>query len=276
MIKKKINMRKINKIVYIICFVVGLSLFISGCSYKSGVEAKLWFQYALEYDQAMSKMWASGGLVLYSNKMRKIEQKFLHAKQPTETEIISVLRSPNRRFQKIGLAAMSLKPIETDSLTDILFEFLRDQEPGFRWYAMLSLDKFTKFPESRKADLGKQLLEIIKNEKDDALPLFQQFNLLVRYPSEGTAQFLTELVMKEGKEKRKCIVKYRAFMALKEMGDSFYDEAVEYVNKYGSSEIKKELLEWSEQGERQGDGRDTMDDGVLGGGGGSDESEGVE
>lgn len=35
------------------------------------------------------------------------------------------------------------------------------------------------------------------------------------------------------------------------MGDSFYDEAVEYVNKHGSSEIKKELLErenyWKEE-----------------------------
>lgn len=225
-----------------ILFVIGISLFISGCPFKSGVERKAWFRYASKYDQAWSKMAASGGALQDYSKVYKMEQKYLRAKQPTETEIISVLRSPNRRFQKVALIAMSLKPIETDQLTDILFEFLRDKEPEFRWYAMLSIDKFTKFPESKKADLGKQLLEIIKNEKDDALPLFQQFNLLVRFQSEGTAQFLTELLMKEGKEKRIRIFRHLALRALKEMGDSYYDEAAEYVNKHGSSEIKKELL----------------------------------
>jgi hypothetical protein len=34
-----------------------------------------------------------------------------------------------------------------------------------------------------------------------------------------------------------------AFYALKKMGNSFYDEAAEYVKKHGSPEIKKELLE---------------------------------
>jgi len=109
---------------------------------------------------------------------------------------------------------------------------------------MISLDKFTKFPESKKTDLGKQLLEIIKKEKDDALPLFQQFNLLVRFPSEGTAQFLTEQLMKEGKEKRIRLFRNLALRALKKMGNSFYDEAAEYVNKHGSPEIKKELLDF--------------------------------
>lgn len=233
-----------NKIWYVIWLVVGLSLFFnSGCPFKSGVEGKAWFRYASKYDQALSKMAASGGALQDYNKVLKMEQKFLRAKQPAETEIISVLRSPNRRFQKVALVAMSLKPIETDQLTDILFEFLRDQEPEFRWHAMLSLDKFTKFPESRKADLGKQLLEIIKNEKDDALPLFEQFNLLVRFPSEGTALFLTQQLMKEGKERRILIFRLMAFKALKKMGNSYYDQAAEYVNKHGSSEIKMELLE---------------------------------
>jgi len=232
-----------NKIWYVIWLVVGLSLFNSGCPFKSGVEGKAWFRYASKYDQASSKMWASGGALQDYDKVLKMEQKFLRAKQPTETEIMSVLRSPNRRFQKVALVATSLKPIETDQLTDILFEFLRDQEPIFRWYAMLSLDKVTKFPESRKADLGKQLLEIIKNEKDDALPLPQRFTLLAKFPSEEAARFLTEQLMKEGKERRILIFRLMAFKALKKMGDSYYDEAAEYVNKHGSSEIKKELLE---------------------------------
>ncbi len=232
-----------NNIWYVIWLVVGLSLFNSGCPFKSGVERKAWFRYASKYDKAIDKMAASGGALEDYSKVYKMEQKYLRAKQPTETEIISVLRSPKRRFQRVALVAMSLKPIETDQLIDILFEFLRNQEPEFRWYAMLSLDKFTKFPDSRKADLGKQLLEIIKKEKDEALPLFQQFNLLVRLPSEGTVQFLTEQLMKEGKEQRIELFRILAFRALKEMGDSYYDEAAEYVNKHGSPEIKKELLE---------------------------------
>jgi len=232
-----------------IWFVIGISLFISGCPFKSGVERKAWFRYASKYDQAWRKMAASGGAIQEYNKVLKMEQKFLRAKQPTETEIISLLRSPNRRFQKIALAAMSLKPIETDQLTDILFEFLRDQEPEFRWYAMISLDEFTKFPESRKADLGKQLLEIIKNKKDKEL-FVEDISLLAKFPSEESALFLTELLMKEGKERNR-IFRYLAFRALKEMGNSYYDEAAEYVNKHGSSEIKKELLErekwWEEE-----------------------------
>ncbi|MHC4756305.1 MAG: hypothetical protein ACYTBP_14310, partial [Planctomycetota bacterium] len=218
-------MRKIHKIWYVIWFVVGLSLFISIYPFKSGVERKAWFRYASKYDQAMSKVAASGGALQDYYKMEKIGRKYLRAKQPTETEIISVLRSRNRRFQKVALIAMSINPIETDTLIDILFELLQDQDPEFRWYAMTSLDKFTTFPEFKKADLGKQLLEIIKKEKDDALPLFEQFNLLVRFQSEGTAQFLTEQVMKEGKEKRIRLFRYLALRALKEMGDSYYDEA---------------------------------------------------
>ena len=232
-----------------IWFVIGISLFISGCPFKSGVERKAWFRYASQYDQVWSEAIANdvakkGNDIQLITKMDKFKHKYLQSIQPTETEIISVLRSPNRRFQKIALAAMSLKPIETDQLTDILFEFLRDQEPEFRRYAMISLDEFTKFPESKKADLGKQLLEIIKKEKDDALPLFEQFNLLVRFQPEGTAKFLTELVMKEGKEKSIPLFRNLALRALKEMGDSYYDEAAEYVNKHGSTEIKKELLDF--------------------------------
>jgi len=237
------NMRKLHKILYITCLVIGISLFISGCPFKSGAEGEKWFQYASKYGQAMSKMWASGGALQDYDEVLKMRQKFLRAKQPTETEIISVLRSPNRRFQKVALVAMSIKPIETDQLTDILFEFLRDQDPEFRWYAIDSLDKFTKFPESKKADLGKQLLEIIKTRKDNELSI-QEISLLAKFPSEEAAQFLTEQLMKEGKENRIRMFRYVAFRALKEMGDSYYDEAAEYVNTHGSPEIKKELLEW--------------------------------
>jgi hypothetical protein len=236
------NMRKINNIWYMIWFVIGVSLFISGCPFKSGVEGKKWFRYASKYDQAWIKTWASGGAIQDYNKTIKIRQKFLREKQPTETEIISVLRSPNRRFQRVGLAAMSIAPIETDQLTEILFEFLQDQDPEFRWYAISSLKKFTQFPESKKADLGKQLLEIIKTKKDNESSI-EEISLLAKFPSEEAALFLTEQLMKEGKENRIRIFRYVAFRALKEMGDSYYDEAAEYVNKHGSPEIKKELLE---------------------------------
>ncbi len=35
------------------------------------------------------------------------------------------------------------------------------------------------------------------------------------------------------------------------MSDSYYDEAVEYVNKHGSPEIKNELLEWEKLWEEE-------------------------
>lgn len=240
------NMRKINNIWYVICLVVGLSLLITVCPFKSGVEGKKWFQYASKYDQARSNTIANDvagkkSAIQDFNKMSKIKRKFLRAKQPTETEIISVLRSPNRRFQRVGLAAMSLKPIETDQLIGILFEFLQDQDRDFRLYAVSSLDNITQFPESKKDILGRQLLEIIKNESDKG-QLISEFNLLAKFPSEEAALFLTEQLMKEGEEK--FMFRYFAFKALKEMGDSFYDEAAEYVNTHGSSEIKKELMDW--------------------------------
>ena len=236
-----------NKIWYVIWLVVGLSLFNSGCPFKSGVERKAWFRYASKHDEARSKLIANAAVKKETAmedlaRMSKPKQKFLRAKQPTETEIISVLRSPNRRFQRVGLAAMYLKPIETDQLIDILFEFLRDQEPEFRGYAIGSLYKFTKFPESKKADLGKQLLEIVKTRRDNELAI-QEISLVARFPSEEVVLFLTEQLMQEGEDDSMSIFRFVAFKALKEMGDSYYDEAAEYVNKHGSSEIKKELLE---------------------------------
>jgi len=248
-------MRKINNILYMIWFVIGISFFISGCPFKSGVEGKAWFRYALKYDQARSKMIANdiaGKKITRQDffKPSKIGQRFLRARQPTEDEIISVLRSPDRRFQRVGLAAMSLKPIETDQLIDILFEFLQDQDRDFRYYAFSSLDKFTDFPKSKKAALGKQLLEIIKKEKDKGLYI-QKFYLLAKVPSEEVSLFLTEQLMKEGEEKENVLLRLVAFKALKEMGDSYYEKAAEYVNKHGSPEIKKELLErekwWEEE-----------------------------
>lgn len=203
------------------------------------VEANAWSQYASQYDQAMIKMWASGGAL---GKVYKMEQKYLRAKQPTETEIISVLRSPSREFQRVGLVAMSIKPIETDQVIDILFEFLQEQDREFIWYALESLAKFTKFPESKKADLGEQLLEIIKNRKDSELSL-REFSLLAKFPSKEAALFLTEQLMKEGKDSHIQIFKCCALRALKELGDSYYDEAAEYINRHGSPEIKKEFME---------------------------------
>jgi len=238
-------MRKIHRIWYVVCLVVGISLLITIYPFKSGVEGKAWFRYASKYEQVMSKMWASGGAIKYFNKVLKMEQKFLRAKQPTETEIITVLRSANSRYQKVALVAMSIKPIETDQLIDILFEFLRDQDLELRWYALESLVKFTQFPESEKADLGEELLEIIETRKDNELSP-REISLLAKFPSEEAAQFLTELIMKEGKETRIRIFKHLAFRALKEMGDSYYDEAAEYVNTHGSPEIKKELLDFEE------------------------------
>ena len=237
-------MRKIHKIRYVIWLVVGLSLLLSGCPFKSGIEGKAWFRYASKHDQVRRELIAAKEEPTTEDfaKMKKIKQNFLRARQPTETEIISVLKSPNRRFQRVGLAAMCLKPIETEKLTEILFEFIQDQDPEFSSYALASLNKFTKFPESKKAGLGKQLLDIIRTKKDNELYI-QYFSLLAKFPSKEAVHFLTELLMKEGKD-RLLVFRHLAFRALKEMGNSFYDEAAEYVKKHGSPEIKKELSEW--------------------------------
>lgn len=242
-------MRKINNIWPMIWLVIGISLFISGCPFKSGVEGKAWFQYASKYVQAWRKMAASKGDLRDYNKMYKMGQKFLQAKQPTEDEIMSVLRSSDRRFQIVGLAAMSLKPIETNQIMDILFEFLKDHDQEFRWYARASLLKITKFPESKSADLGKQLLEIIKNREENQLSP-EEFLLLAKFPSKEATLFLTEQLMKEGKDNHIRLFRIAAFRALKEMGDSYYDEAADYVNNHGSPDIKKDFLEmenrWTE------------------------------
>jgi outer membrane lipoprotein-sorting protein len=230
--------------VLIIC---GISLFISGCPFKSGVKGKAWFRYALKYDQARSETIANDiagkkSALQDLAKTEKMKQKFLRAKQPTAIEIISVLRSPNRKFQRVGLAAMSLKPIETDMLIDILFEFLQDPDRDFRYYAFYSLDKFTAFPKTKQTALGKQLFEVIKNEKDKGLSI-HEFYLLAKIPSKEAALFLTEQLMKEGKEKENVLIRLVAFKALKEMGNPYYEKAIEYVNEQGSPEIKKELSE---------------------------------
>ncbi len=235
-------MRKFNNVWYRIWFIIGVSLFISGCPFKSGVEGKAWFQYASKYDLALRKMWASGGALKDYSKANKAGQKFLQAKQPTEDEIISVLRSPDKRFQIVGLAAMSLKPIETDQMTDILFEFLKDQDPELRWYARYALIKFTKFYESTRAERGKQLLEIIKSRPGKELS-FEEMLILAKFPSKEAAKFLTEQLMKEGKDNHIRILRVAAFRALKEMGDSHYDEAADYIKNHGSPEIKKDLLD---------------------------------
>jgi len=242
--KNNINMRKINKIWSVIWLVIGLSIFISGCPFKSGVEGESWFRCASEFDQARSKLIANEvagkkSAIQDISKMSQIKQKFLRAKQPTETEIISVLRSPNRRFQRVGLVSMSLKPIETYQLIDILFDFFQDQDRDYRWYAVDAFLDFTNIPESKKNSLRKRLLETIKSEKNQEL-FIKKFSLFAKFPSKEAALFLTEQLMKEGKENR--LYRSFAFRTLKKMGDSYYDEAAEYVNKHGSPEIKKELL----------------------------------
>jgi hypothetical protein len=239
------NMRKINNIWHTIWLVIGISLFILGCPFKSGVEGKAWFRYASKYDQTRSKTIANAaakkeGFLQDITEMEKIKQSFLRARQPTETEMIFVLRSPDRRFQRVGLVAMSLKPIETDQLTDILFEFLQDQDKEFRWYAVSSLEDFTKISESKKAGLGKQLLGIIKNESDQEI-LIRKFSLFAKFPCKEAVPFLTEQLMKEGRGN--YLVRHFAFTTLKKMGNSFYDEAADYVNNHGSPETKKDLLD---------------------------------
>ena len=45
-------MKLINKFWYTIWLVIVITIFILGCSSKSGVQGKKWFQYASKFDQA--------------------------------------------------------------------------------------------------------------------------------------------------------------------------------------------------------------------------------
>jgi hypothetical protein len=190
---------------------------------------------------AANEVAKKGTIIQDFTKTETLKHRFLQTKRPTEDEMISVLSSPNRRVQRVGLAAMCLRPIEkTDQLIEIILEFLQDEERDFRYYAYFCFDEFTKFPESKKAELGIQLLEIIKKEKDEGL-FIQELSLLAKFPSEEAALFLAEQLMKGGKNK--LLFRHFAFKALKKMGDSYYDEAAEYINRHGSPEIKKEFME---------------------------------
>lgn len=61
--------------------------------------------------------------------------------------------------------------------------------------------KFSKFPESTRAERGEQLLEIIKSRAGKELS-FEEMLVLAKFPSKEAAQFLTEQLLKEGKENK--------------------------------------------------------------------------
>jgi hypothetical protein len=248
-------------------------LFVSGCSDKPELEGDAWFRCAEKYDRVMTDMWASGGTVKAYNTvlqikqqylqtsqpseiellsmLLQIEQQYLQTSQPSETELVSMLRSPNRHSQRVALVALSIEPIETDQIVDALFEFLQDRDPAFRWYALESLAKFSTFSEITRANLGEKLLQIVKARKDEDLSP-REFTLLAKFPSEKTARFLTEQLMKEGEETRISILRHVAFRALKEMGASYYENAVKDVHKNGGPGIRRDILMWEKFLEERG------------------------
>ena len=265
------------KAAYHILIVASLTIvpfpFVSGCSDKPELEGDAWFRCAEKYDRVMTDMWASGGTVKAYNTvlqikqqylqtsqpseiellsmLLQIEQQYLQTSQPSETELVSMLRSPNRHFQRVALVAMSIKPIETDQVVDIVFEFVQDPDPVFRWYALESLAKFSTFSEITRAKLGERLLPIVKARKDEDLSP-REFALLAKFPSEKTARFLTEQLMRDGEEIRISTLRYAAFRALKEMGAPYYDNAIKEVHTNGAPGIRRRILLWEKSLEERG------------------------
>lgn len=221
---------------------IGVFLFISGCTAKPAVEKERWFIYASKYDCERNTLIVTGDMK-YFGGMDKNRKRFLQSTQPTESEIVSVLKSTDRKFQKVGLAALSLKPVETNEVLNLLIGFLQDPNFYFKEYACSALDEFIEFPESRKAELSKELLKIIKieNEKGKHGIAFQEFSLLAKCPSHEAAQFLSDQLIIEGKENK--IPRLAAFRALQTMGNPYYGQAAEYVKNNGSAEIQKEFLD---------------------------------
>jgi hypothetical protein len=175
--------------------------------------------------------------------MSKMAQKFRGGAQPTEDEIVSLLSSPDRNLQRVALAAMSLKPIETDRLIDVLFGFLDDGDYYFKAYALAALDEFTDFPQSQKPELGRRLLQIVRSRpRDDLMP--EEVLLLARFPSQEAAVFLTDILITEGSDRRTQLFRFVAFKTLKQMGDSYYDQAAACADQLCTPQIKEELLDW--------------------------------
>lgn len=244
MVVKEIKMKINHGMLYAMLLVI-LCLFLSGCSGKSELEKKAWFQYASKYDRLMSNISEKdSGVMKDMNEALKIIQKYRQVSQPSETEILSILSSSNRGIQRVALSAMSIKPIETDQIAGILFEFLQGQDPVFRWYTLEALNKFSDFSEIMQADLSGKLLDLVKTRKDEELSP-RELELLAKFPSEKAALFLTEQLMRESAESRRSsILRFVAFKALFEMGGSYYDNAVKEVHKHGRTEIKEQMMRW--------------------------------
>ena len=236
-------MKTACNILLVVSRAIVLILFVSGCSDKTELEGNAWFRCAEKYDRAMTDMWASDGTMKAYNTVSQIKQQYLQTSQPSETELVSMLQSPNRHFQRVALVAMSIKPIDTDQIVDALFKFLQDRDPDFRWYALESLAKFSTFSEITRANLGEKLLQIVKARKDEDLSP-REFTLLAKFPSEETARFLTEQLMREGEETRISMLRYVAFRALREMGAPYYDNAIKEVHTNGAPGIRRSILMW--------------------------------
>ncbi|MCE5186154.1 MAG: HEAT repeat domain-containing protein [Planctomycetaceae bacterium] len=215
-------------------------LFFCGCPSES---KPAWFKCASRYVTAQRELAASGGAWDKAAKVIRFSRDYLNAKQPTEAEILSALSSPDQDVQIAGLAAMSIKPIETDRVAKSLFEFLHKEDPEPRWSAVRALNRFGGFSETVKKDLGPQLLEQLKTQnKIDTMEMY----LLRKFPSESSAQFLTENLMKEGDASGVKTLRYAAFRALKEMGEPYYKDAISYVNVHGSTELKEQIRAWEQ------------------------------
>jgi hypothetical protein len=222
--------------------VIACCFLFAGCPPRAGIEKKAWFRYASDFDAARNIAMANDASKKDTAmedlaRLEKLRQAFLQAEMPTEAEIVSLLRSPDRRLQKVGLVAMSLRPIQTEKVLTILLEYLQDKDFFYKVDAVYALGKFASFPKS--VDLERRLLMIAGNESQVGVLCFE-IALLARFPSDEVAQYMMQELVKEGAES--YIIRRSAADALKKMGDSYYQNALEYVRKHGSPELVTELL----------------------------------
>ena len=138
---------------------------------------------------------------------------------------------------------MAIQPVQTDKVTEILIESLKDQEWYYKRYALFALEDYECFSEHKKAIWGAKLLEIICNEEDEGISI-REYSLLAKFPSEEAAQFLAEQLLKEG-EKEKTRRQF-AYHALRDMGSEFSEKSLAHVDLHASPEMKKEILKLEE------------------------------
>jgi len=194
---------------------------------NSFMEKPAWFKYAKEYLEANEQMQASRGKAndtlwryfLISNEAMK---KFLECPQPSALEINMYLKSDKYFEKKVGLAAMSLRPIENKMVVEQLIRFLGSEDRDSRIYASLALKKMN--PESY-AFYESQIYQYSLREKDETVLMSEILILGILNNPRYLPLFVKFL------QGDSITLRLSAYNALKIMGEAYLDEVIDSLKE---------------------------------------------